>query len=233
LRKLSRKWEKQVSKHKVVSRVNGKKYPGGTYFAEDEFFPNYFNSEIKVLFIGWEPRYIYSENHIAITYEKLEKGNTDEDVLKTTLYIAHGIKHGCKMLFEDIPNHDVIGKKYVETNEFNFAIMEISKYANENDDGYNADMKLINSFLEHSELEKYNFIQEELSILDTDVIITMNLWDEARKIKDKFLKLALGDEPVFDGNDPFVCIRRIKINNKYIPLLDTYHFSAWSGKKTA
>jgi hypothetical protein len=225
LEELLRKWKEHISKDKVVWKEDEKEYSGDTYFAEDGFFPNYYNNKIKVLFIGREPRYIAGKNNIAVTYEKLENGNAGENVIRRILYIAHGIKNECKMDFQSIPYSGEIGKEYVEKNDFNFAFMEISKYSNENDDGRNADRDLMKSFFENSELEKYNFIQKELSILDPDVIITMNLWDEKLNIG-KYLELSLGDAPVVDGADPLVCIRKIKINDKYIPLLDTYHFSA-------
>jgi hypothetical protein len=226
LEKLFKKWKKQVSKNKVVWKYNGKKYKGNKYFTEDGFFPNYFNSKIRVLFIAREPREASGKNIIQGDYKKYKEGETGGKFIKRILYLAYGIKHGCKTLFNDIPNHDEIGKEYVETNDFNFAIMEISKYSNDSHVG--ADIVLMNSFLEHSELKKYNFIQEELSILDPDVIITMNLWDKDLIIIRENIELAFGYPPKVKGGNPLVCIRKIKINNKYVPLLDTYHFSTWA-----
>ncbi len=64
----------------------------------------------------------------------------------------------------------------VETNNFGFAVMQLSKYSNDSDEGSIQNVEMMNRFLEDSELDKRNFFMEELSLLDPDIIITANLW---------------------------------------------------------
>lgn len=64
----------------------------------------------------------------------------------------------------------------VETNNFGFAVMQLSKYSNDSDEGSIRNVEMMNRFLEDSELDKRNFFMEELSLLDPDIIITANLW---------------------------------------------------------
>jgi hypothetical protein len=74
--------------------------------------------------------------------------------------------------------------------------MEMSKYSNDNDD----DTELTGAFFEHSHLQNRNFFREELSLVDPDLVITMNLWDG--KIAGEYLDLALGEAPFIDMPRP-------------------------------
>lgn len=65
----------------------------------------------------------------------------------------------------------------VQNNHYGFAIMNISKYSNYADNGATADFHLINQFLKDSDLRKRNFIREEITLLEPDIIIAANLWE--------------------------------------------------------
>ena len=105
--------------------------------------------------------------------------------------------------------------------------MELSKYGNENSDSENCDKKLIEQFFEHSKLNVRNYFVEELTILDPDIIITANLWDISTKISNyilEFISKKMNVKIINEGEK--VYLRSIEINNKTIPIFNTYHFSS-------
>jgi hypothetical protein len=220
-------WKKEVSKHKALCRDDGKMYSGDMLFASDGFLPCYFQQKTKVLFIGRETRYIAGRDNIDVIMEKCKDRACDiggESVLRRMLLIAYGIQNDGRIPFAEIDLQKLCVLAGAAEG-FSFALMEISKYSNENDDGQNADTELMRSFFEHSALGKRNFIQEESSFLEPDIVITMNLWDG--KIADEYLRLALGDVPFLECLPPYNAARRtILINGKKVPLIDLYHFAA-------
>jgi hypothetical protein len=225
-------WKKEVSKHNALCRDDGKMYSGDQLFASDGFLPAYFRQKTKVLFIGRETRYIAGRDNIDVIMEKCRDRACDiggESVLRRMLLIAYGIQKGGSIPFEKIDLSELCALAGTAEG-FSFALMELSKYSNENDDGQNADTELMRSFFEHSTLEKRNFIQEELSLLAPDIVITMNLWDG--KIADEYLRLALGDVPFLECSPPYNAARRtILINGTEVPLIDLYHFAARKSDK--
>ena len=194
-----------------------------SYFVSDGFFPGYFGQEKKVLFIGREARYAagdYIESSIKGDNEKNDHNKSH--FTRVMYYIVQGIKGNGKLEFENLKKANDYAKEMVNTNDYGFAFMNISKYTNDTDEGANADFYMINKFLEHSNLEKRNYFREELEILDPDIIITMNLWDG--HIDRKYLDLCFGKIEL-DINDGKVNFVNIILNNKNVKLLNTYAFS--------
>jgi hypothetical protein len=219
-------WRKQIAPHRVLFRDDGKMYPAESFFASDGFLPYYFRQSRKVLFIGRETRYIAGQDNIEVILKKCKEnpgGIGMEPVLRRMLLLAYGIQNGGMLPFEKI-NVQKLCALAATAKGFSFAFMELSKYSNENDDGGTADSELMSSFFEHSDLQKRNFVREELSLLDPDLVITMNLWDG--KIESGLLRLALGDAPFIDCPHPGAARRTIVINGNAVPLIDLYHFSA-------
>jgi hypothetical protein len=138
-------------------------------------------------------------------------------------YIVQGIKGNGKLEFKNLKKANDYAKEMVNTNDYGFAFMNISKYTNDTDEGANADFYMINKFMEHSNLENRNYFREELEILDPDIIITMNLWDG--HIDGKYLDLCFGKIEL-DINDGKVNFDNIILNNKNVKLLNTYAFSS-------
>ncbi|MDR1252914.1 MAG: hypothetical protein LBK62_12260 [Treponema sp.] len=219
-------WKKQLAPYRVFFRDDGKLYPAETFFASDGFLPCYFHQNRKVLFIARETRYIAGQDNIEVILKKCRdnpQGIGMEPVLRRMLFLAYGIQTNGTVPFENIDAQQLC-TLVATTGGFSFAFMELSKYSNENDDGGKADTELMALFFEHSDLQKRNFIQEELALLDPDLVITMNLWDG--KIDAGILRLALGDTPFIDCPHPSAARRTITINGRRVPLIDLYHFSA-------
>ncbi|GMO36179.1 MAG: hypothetical protein Ta2B_16270 [Termitinemataceae bacterium] len=223
--KLMHDWVKEISNHKIKFRDDNKNYNSEDYFVEDGFFPNYFNQEIKVLFIGREARGISGLNIVNVVMNNMrsDSGQTGS-FWRRIFYMTYGIKTKGKVKWEDVPYVYDIENEIIKTQKYSLAIMNFSKYSNDCDDGAKADIKLINRFCEDTNFEKRNFFKEEISILDPDVIITANIWDG--KIDEKYLNLAFGEEKVIKIiGDNDACFKLININGKSIKVIDLYHFS--------
>jgi hypothetical protein len=230
---LMRDWQKAISGEKIKFPDDNKNYPSEKYFAGDGFFPGYFSKKPRVLFILRETRWMMTcgfEDCIATVMRDFFPKKNDHNKNPTTrhiLYIVEGIKHKGTLKFNEVKEKTAngIAKKMVETNDYGYATMNISKYSNDSEDGANANTKLINSFLEHSHLEKRNFFQEELAILEPDVIITGNLW--YGKIQKEYLDLCFGGEPKITHKiSDKAEVREIRVSNRKIKLINLYQFSS-------
>lgn len=235
LMRLFDEWIAQISKNKEpVDNGDGKRAPRDC-FAKDGFFPGYFSPENKkkVLFIGRETRNIggYDFRDTSKDFFKNKSCNKN-NWWRRILYIVYGIQHGGKIAFSDIPQANEIMKEMLEKNDlkkngFGFAVINVSKFSNDSGTDWQTNTSLVDRFLKDSELEKTNFFQRELEILEPDVIITANLWDG--KIKNDYLELCLPKENFSEEKE--LCENVAKygkynLNGKNIDYIDLYHFSA-------
>ena len=221
-------WKAQVStKPPIVFQDDGKAYPPQDYFAADGFFPGYFEQKTKVLFVGRETRWISGSDFRDTSYNFFKNENVNGSAFWCkVLYMLYGIQHEGKIPYSEVPYADEIAKKMVATNEFGFALMNISKYTNNSDEGGTRNIELMNRFLEDSELEKRNFFQEELELLEPDIIITANLWECG--VKDEYLaQCFLGKWT--DELSPIPKIAnhwKYDLAGKQVDVINTYHFSS-------
>ena len=222
-------WKAQVStKPPIVFQDDGKAYPPQDYFAADGFFPGYFEQKTKVLFIGRETRWISGSDFRDTSYNFFKNENVNGSAFWCkVLYMLYGIQHEGKIPYAEIPCADEIAKKMVETGNFGFAVMQLSKYSNDSDGGGTRNIELMNRFLEDSELEKRNFFQEELELLEPDVIITANLWECG--IREEFIEQCFPSEK-FKNWETYgqntANYGDFEVNGKTARLINTYHFSA-------
>lgn len=219
------------TKPQITFSDNNKPYDAIEYFNSDGFFPGYFKASKRILFIGRESRYnspCYSNgDRITTELDRFNKGinpNTSS-YWRRLLYIVYGIQNNAPS-FDTIPEAKAILSEMVKKQNYGFAIMNISKYSNDSEYGATADFALINRFLSDSNNENKNFIKEEISLLEPDIIITANLWDgninfsQLEKVfpeeNCKILKVKKGIASMWDYNLD---------NKKNIKLIDTWHFS--------
>jgi hypothetical protein len=221
-------WKKEVKNN----RENSKGKKSDCYFNGDGFFPGYYNQKKKLLFVGREARWVasgpYPEDYIAdfINWFKYNDDHNKKSFTRHILYIAYGIKNNGILKFEEVKEKTAngIAKEMVKNNDYGYAMMNISKYSNEKDSGAIADKKLINRFLEHSPLDKRNYFQEELAILEPDIIITGNLWKG--NINENYLDLCFGKMKKTKEIEDKAALYEIKIAQRKIKLIDIYHFSS-------
>ncbi|GHU79538.1 hypothetical protein FACS189462_5230 [Spirochaetia bacterium] len=204
------------------------------WFNADGFFPNYYNQKHKVLFVGREARGITSgaDNNVDGDYIGtflgwFKIGIQNNNFGRHLMTMVQLFKSDGKIEFEQLMKADDYGKEMVKTGDYGFAFMNISKYSNDLDSGGEADWDSINQFLEDSQLEKHNYFQEELKILDPEYIITANLWNG--KIDKKYLDLCFGkltELSAYPPESPEAKLYEIDLDGKKIKLVDVYHFSA-------
>jgi hypothetical protein len=189
----------------------------------------------KILFIGREAAGISNADFIEVIlrgYRENSVGGRTLDQVQNSfhnrmMYITWGILHGGTVPYQEVPWASEIGKTFGTPEGISFAFMEISKYSDDSEDAHSRrDEELMTAFLKDSQLEERNFVREELDILDPDLVITMNLWMAG--IDHDLLELALGEIPTVDAEtyQPEACLYTITINNKAVPLIDLFHFSA-------
>ena len=231
-------WIKQLSKNKepIDNGDKGKTTPKEC-FAKDGFFPGYCNQKRKVLFICRETRNIGGYDFRDTTKEFFEETYTNKNNFwRHILYVVHGIKTEGTETYEEIPTADAIMDKMFNDNNFGFAVINISKYSNDDEENWQTNVDLANRFLRDSNLGETNFFQRELEILNPDIIITANLWE--RGIFDKeYLDLCLPNEKfsnlknVTHQGKKVAEYGKYNLNGRNIDYIDLHHFSAKKSDK--
>ena len=213
---------------KIIQKNNPELAP---LFTRDGAFPGYSNAYPKVLFIGRESRYADTGDRITSDiawFKKLKPGEGMGNYWNRIITIVYLIRTGHKYSSGQTPNPRAIIDQMQMTGNYGFAIMNISKYLNpEEEKSGTSNFNLINQFLADSDLPQRNFVREEIEALAPDIIITANLW--GCKIKKKYLDLIFPPQdlgaPVFDRTKN-ACLQNFLLNGRTIKRIDTYHFSA-------
>lgn len=230
-------WIKQLEKNETpIHNGNYKKTSPSDCFAKDGFFPGYFNQKKRVCFIGRETRFIggkdFRETTIDDYFNRFENKN---NWWRHILYIVYGIKNDGKLAYENIPSADEILAEMKKEENYGFAVINISKYSNDDETSWQTNKDLVHRFLEDSDLEKTNFFERELQILDPDVIITANLWDGT--IDTKYLNLCLPNKDfsptktISHDKEKVAEYGKYSLNGKSIDFIDLYHFAAVKSDK--
>lgn len=234
LQHLMQDWKALINtKAPIVFPDDGKAYAAIDYFNDDGFFPGYFSTEnTKILFLGRESRYSSGKDRVSNDLQWFQQcAANGSSYWRRILYLAYGIQSRGKYTFEQIPEANRILFDMVKKNHYGFAIMNISKYSNDADNGATADFHLINQFLKDSDLRKRNFIREEIALLEPDIIIAANLWES------KICKESL--ELIFPSNDftgqktveNVANLWNFQLGSRKIKFLDLYHFSTRGSDK--
>lgn len=213
---------------KIIQKNNPELAP---LFTRDGAFPGYSSAYPKVLFIGRESRYADTGDRITSDiawFKKLKPSEGMGNYWNRIITIVYLIRTGHKYSSGQTPNPRAIIDQMQMTGNYGFAIMNISKYLNpEEEKSGTSNFNLINQFLADSDLSQRNFVREEIEALAPDIIITANLW--GCKIKKKYLDLIFPPQdlgaPVFDRTKN-ACLQNFLLNGRTIKRIDTYHFSA-------
>jgi hypothetical protein len=203
------------------------------YFYTDGFFPNYYKQ--KVLFVGREARWITSggDNIVDGDYIGTALGWFKTGIKNNSAFWRHILnmvqlfKNDGRIEFDQLKSANDCAKEMVEKDDYGFAVMNISKYSNDTEGGGKADCDYINQFLEDTQLEKHNYFQDELKILDPKYIITANLWECG--IDHKYLDLCFGkikQLSAYPPESPEAKLYEMDLDGKKIKLVDVYHFSS-------
>lgn len=220
------------TKEQIIFPDTGTYYDAIEYFYSDGFYPGYFSAKKKILFIGREARYASGNDRVQKDLEWFKNDSlTGSNYWRRLFYIAYGIEHDGKISFENIPNANDISTSMLENKSFNFAIMNVSKYSNDQEDGATANFQLINQFLKDSDLDKRNFVREEIEMLDPDIIITANLWDGNINNHEMEKIFPLEDFIEIARYENCAILYDFHFEGKNIHLVDLYHFSSIGSDK--
>ena len=223
----------QISqKEDIVFVDDGKAYKAVDYLNLDGFYPGYYSAKPRVLFIGRESREASGCNRMETDIEFIRNNNINKvgfAFWQRVFYVVYGIRHDGKIPFTDVPYANEIKESCVNANSFPFAFINLSKYSNDSKN-WQADYVLMNRFLEDAELGRRNYLREQISILDPDIIISCNLWGDDR-INHDLLDLIF---PPADfsrkipelSTDGVSNVYDFRFEGKNIRFIDLYHFSA-------
>jgi hypothetical protein len=230
-------WKREVAQSQVVFREDGKSYSGADYFCADGFFPYYTRQKIKILFMGREAVGISGMDYIDVLYNAYKQNNVGGKTLDAhatearQFYLAYGLLHDGTVPYSEVPYASELAKTFGTANGVSFAFMELSKYSNDAEDAnQHRDAKLMTRFLQDSHLEKRNFVREELSLLNPDIILTMNLWGAG--IDSTLLEQALGKVRSIGNPEPAISVNVLPINGRDVPLFDLWHFASRKNTET-
>ena len=214
LANLFKDWHEEAQKKKFIS----------DYSADDMVFdgiyPYYLNQKKKVLFIGRESLGINGLNYIEVLYHAYKKNHIGDKHINQNkfhylmFYIAFGANNEFPN-WDEIPAASEMSATFAQNDGLSFAFMNLSKLSNESD-GWKADWNLIDSFINAFADSSVNYFNKEISIINPDLIITMNLENR--------LKVLGTIEPNDYGSD--ISKYDLKVDDKIIPLIDLFHFSA-------
>jgi hypothetical protein len=228
-------WQDEIA-HKYKNEPDEEYWEGEnplSYFIADGFFPGYYSQKTKVVFIERETRFMdeYGDwvQHMIKSF-KNNNNHNQKSFTRHLLYIVQGIKNDGRYKFENLEEANDYAKEIVDTNDYGFAFMNMSKYTNCTQ-SFKADYDFINQFLEDSNLENRNYFREEIEILSPDVIITGNLWNGG--IEQKYLDLCFGKvewEKINNDIDSKVNVSNIVVNSKSVKILNAYHLADYSHK---
>jgi len=233
-------WISQLSKNQTIVK-NGdkdKKTPKDC-FAKDGFFPGYFapnNQGKRVVFIGRETRSIGGDDFRETSKAFFENENVNvnkNNWWRHILKIVYGIKKEGKENFKKVPSAREIIDDMYKGNNFGFAVINISKFSNDNENNWQSNKKLIHRFIQDSKLEETHFFEKELEILEPDIIITGNLWDR-KIIKSEDIDLCLPKSNFLETKNIGKNIAeygKYNLSGRLIDFIDLYHFSANKSEK--
>jgi hypothetical protein len=176
-------------------------------------------------------------DYIEVLYDAYKQNNVGGKTLDAyateawQFYLAYGILHNGTVPYREVPYASELAKTFGTANGVSFAFMELSKYSNDAEDANRRrDAELMTRFLRDSHLEKRNFVQEELSLLDPDIILTMNLCEMG--IDNALLEQAFGKVRFIGNPEPALSVNMLPINGRDVPLFDLWHFASRKNTET-
>ena len=225
--------KKQVAtKEGIIFKDDGELDSPEKYLNIDGFYPGYFKAPLKVLFVGRESRWVRACNRMETDPKDMREGGINANTMlywRRIFYIMYGIRHEGKIPFDEIPYAEDIMKSFLEENNLGFAVINVSKYSNDTT-SFNTDRELVTRFFEDAELNKRNYLREQLAILDPDVIISGNIGESC--IPKKYIEYLFPDKDfsfrLEEKSTPkFSSVYNFSFKERTIPFIDLYHFSAF------
>lgn len=197
-------------------------------FIPDGIYPYYTHQNIKILFVGRECLGLTGDSYITELHNAYKDKTVGGRPLNSCrfhalmFYIVWGMNNGFPE-WDSLPMATEIVEDFSTDKGISFAFMNLSKFSN-NSESWKADWSLIDSFIDASKHHDFNLFNKEIEIINPDIIICMNLNERLSH---------LGERKIINetSNENISC-QSLLVNDKYIPLFDMYHFSAFKNKRT-
>ncbi|MPM14078.1 hypothetical protein SDC9_60438 [bioreactor metagenome] len=165
----------------------------------------------------------YPEN----PYTKVITNNSDP-FLSKMLYLTYGLNNDC-CSYEVMPWGSAIGQQLFGKQEgiiddrtmpgISYAFMNFSKFDNPSEVSYAADMSRIQTYLQMVKRSKENWFAKQISLLNPDLIIEMNIGRENAD------NLGTGPIDWIERNNENLWVGYLPIENHKYLILETWHFS--------
>lgn len=211
-------------------------------FVTDGFYPYYTKQKVKVLYIGKESLGIGGCDYIDVLMDSIKKNdprgtaerkkdyphdvkkvltNDNDPFHSKILYLTYGLNHGC-LEYKDMPWASEIGTTgFAVDGGISFAFMNFSKFDNPSESSFRADNQRMNLYCEMSERTGRNWHEAQISLLEPDIIISMNISEWIARVFKKSV-WEIFDKNVKNSN---VDIGYLPVKEKKIPIINTWHFS--------
>ncbi len=241
LHELYTEWQKAFDRNSNrLKSIDGSEHE---YSADDfisyGFYPYYFQQRLKILYIGWEAyaapgddftNYIegvfhcYKDNHIG-------GGHINRCLFHRRMFkISYALLHGLPAWY-CIPDAHELTPTFGTENGISFAFTNLSKIL-QRDRQRDANRPLIHEAYSIS-TKPYNYVRREIEILEPDLIIAMNIFDETRSghalTPQDRKRFGISGDSVFKSETinghPLKLYYYDAEKKKEIPVLNTYHFS--------
>ena len=118
------------TKKRILLPDDGVEYKTSDLLFLDGFYPGYFKSSPKVLFIDKESRDVAGQDRMETDLEYLKSNDINgmwDPKWQKIFYVIYGIEKKGTMPFKDTPVADEIKNKSFKENSFPFAFINISK----------------------------------------------------------------------------------------------------------
>lgn len=182
-------------------------------FVWDGFYPYYFHQPVRVLFIGRESYDMAGCDYLQAHYDMYRSAASfnRKAFHRRIFYMLHAVLEGYEN-WNDVPTAHDYARDFASEGHVSFAFMNMSKISNET--GRTATQwKVLHAFVDRSTRE----IRREIELLDPELIITANL--TLHNILDD-VKLVRSEE------DNVLDVYTAKLNDRTIPIFNTYHWSS-------
>ena len=192
-------------------------------FIQDGIFPRYSEQKVKILYMGRESYDLEGFNYIYQHYDLLKsKAFNGHTLWRKMLRFTWGLENNAD--WADVPSMDEILDSFSSNDGLSFGMINYSKISRPHNGTTKVDGPQIINFAKASLESPKNFYIHQLEIINPDVIISMNVFDT-------FDNVCLD---VFEGALKYIChtnnksaaLFKIRLNNKKVPVIDTYHLGS-------
>lgn len=193
-------------------------------FIQDGIFPRYSEQKVKILYMGRESYDLEGFNYIYQHYDWLKsKALNGSTLWRKMLRFTWGLENNTAD-WADVPSLDEILNNFASDDGISFGMINYSKISRPHNGTTKADWQQIINFAKASLESPKNFYIRQLEIINPDVIISMNVFDAFDDVCLDVFEGAL--KYISHTNNKSAALFEFMLNNRKIPVIDTYHLGS-------